>query len=64
MKTIYPHPENPQPRPLEQIKQALQDGQIVAHPTEIGYALLTHITAKDALAKVSKYPPLNKKISM
>ena len=61
MKTIYLHPQNPQPRLLEQIKQALKDGQIVAYPTEIGYALLTHISAKDALAKVSKIPTVKQK---
>ncbi|ANB91973.1 hypothetical protein MOVS_08315 [Moraxella ovis] len=61
MNTIYPHPENPQPRLLEQIKQALQNGQIVAYPTEIGYMLLTHISAKDALAKVLKIPTVKQK---
>lgn len=61
MNTIYPHPKNPQPRLLEQIKQALQNGQIVAYPTEIGYMLLTHISAKDALAKVSKIPAVKQK---
>lgn len=61
MNTIYLHPKNPQPRLLEQIKQALQNEQIVAYPTEIGYMLLTHISAKDALAKVSKIPAVKQK---
>lgn len=53
MQVIYLHPKNPQPRLLEQIKQTLIDGKIVAYPSEIGYVLLTHINAKNALQKIT-----------
>lgn len=33
------HPDNPQPRLLAQVVQALQDDALVAYPTDSGYAL-------------------------
>lgn len=47
MLTLYLHPQNPQKRLLEQINNALKDGKIIAYPTETGYALLTHLHAKN-----------------
>lgn len=33
------HPDNPQPRLLQQIVDALRDDQLIAYPTDSGYAL-------------------------
>ena len=33
------HPDNPQPRLLQQIADALRDDQLIAYPTDSGYAL-------------------------
>lgn len=33
------HPDNPQPRALDQAVAALQDGGVIAYPTDSGYAL-------------------------
>lgn len=52
MQTLYIHPDNPQQRLLEQIAHALSEGKIVAYPTQIGYALITHLDAKKALDKL------------
>lgn len=61
MRTIHLHPHDPQPRFLKQITQALNDGKIIAYPTDIGYALLTHINSKDALGKMTKIPCVKQK---
>lgn len=33
------HPDNPQPRSIQQVVQVLQDGGLIAYPTDSGYAL-------------------------
>lgn len=33
------HPENPQPRLVSQVVEALRDGALIAYPTDSGYAL-------------------------
>lgn len=54
MQTIYLHPKNPQPRLLKQIANALENGEIIAYPTQTGYALLTHIHAKNSLDHITR----------
>lgn len=54
MQTLYIHPQNPQQRLLEQVANALKDGKIIACPTDIGYALLTHLHAKTAIEKIER----------
>jgi tRNA A37 threonylcarbamoyladenosine synthetase subunit TsaC/SUA5/YrdC len=33
------HPDNPQPRLLQQVADALRDDALIAYPTDSGYAL-------------------------
>lgn len=54
MQTLYIHPQNPQKRLLEQITNTLKDGKIIAYPTDIGYALLTHLNAKQAIEQIKR----------
>lgn len=54
MQTLYLHPQNPQKRLLEQISNTLKDGKIIAYPTDIGYALLTHLNAKQSIEQVKR----------
>lgn len=40
------HPENPQPRLISQIVEAIHDDKLIAYPTDSGYALGGHIGSK------------------
>ncbi|MFL1732418.1 Sua5/YciO/YrdC/YwlC family protein [Moraxella oculi] len=53
MQTLYLHPQNPQPRLLKQIANALNDAQLIIYPTQMGYAILSHMNAKNNLHKIS-----------
>ena len=33
------HPDNPQPRLIKQVVEALRDDALIAYPTDSGYAL-------------------------
>jgi len=49
------HPDHPQPRLLKQAAQLLQQGQVVAVPTDSSYALVCHLDDKaavDALRRI------------
>ena len=49
------HPDNPQPRLLKQAVQLLQQGQVLAVPTDSSYALVCHVddkAAADALRRI------------
>lgn len=46
------HPENPQPRLLQQVVDKIAAGGIVAYPTDSGYALGCHIGDKNALERI------------
>ncbi len=48
------HPGNPQPRLLNRAVQILQDGGIIAYPTDTCYALGCQLTAKSALDRLRK----------
>jgi len=48
------HPGNPQPRLLNRAVQILQDGGIIAYPTDSCYALGCQLTAKSALDRLRK----------
>ncbi len=43
------HPDNPQPRSLNRVVQSLEDGEVVAIPTDSAYALACKLGNKDAL---------------
>ncbi len=48
------HPENPQPRLLKQAVQLLQDGGVMAVPTDSSYALVCHLDDKAAVDRLRR----------
>ena len=49
------HPDNPQPRAIAQVVALLEDGGLVAYPTDSGYALsaqLGNAEAKERIARI------------
>ena len=46
------HPDNPQPRALQQCVDALRDGGLVAYPTDSGFALGCMLNNKDGLDRI------------
>ena len=54
MKVIQLHPENPQPRAVQQVVDALHAGAVIAYPTDSCYALGCHIGDKQAMERISR----------
>ncbi|MDR5738038.1 MULTISPECIES: L-threonylcarbamoyladenylate synthase [unclassified Caballeronia] len=48
------HPDNPQPRLINQAVQIVRDGGIVALPTDSSYALACHLDDKDAVERLRR----------
>jgi tRNA threonylcarbamoyl adenosine modification protein (Sua5/YciO/YrdC/YwlC family) len=46
------HPDNPQPRLVQQVVDALNDDQLIAYPTDSGYALGSRIGNKDGRDRI------------
>jgi tRNA threonylcarbamoyl adenosine modification protein (Sua5/YciO/YrdC/YwlC family) len=46
------HPDNPQPRLLGQIADALRDDQLIAYPTDSGYALGCRVGNRDGRDRI------------
>ena len=46
------HPDNPQPRLLEQVADALRDDGLIAYPTDSGYALGSRIGNRDGRERI------------
>jgi tRNA threonylcarbamoyl adenosine modification protein (Sua5/YciO/YrdC/YwlC family) len=46
------HPDNPQPRLLAQIADALRDDQLIAYPTDSGYALGCRLGNRDGRDRI------------
>lgn len=46
------HPENPQPRLLDQVVAALRDDALIAYPTDSGYALGSRIGNRDGRDRI------------
>jgi tRNA threonylcarbamoyl adenosine modification protein (Sua5/YciO/YrdC/YwlC family) len=46
------HPDNPQPRLLGQIADALRDNQVIAYPTDSGYALGCQVGNRDGRDRI------------
>jgi len=46
------HPDNPQPRLIAQAVQALRDDQLIAYPTDSGYALGSRLGNKDGRDRI------------
>lgn len=55
------HPDNPQPRSLNQVVQILNEGGLVAYPTDSGYALGCRLGNADGIARIKKIRQLDDK---
>lgn len=55
------HPTTPQPRLISQVVAALQDGAVIAYPTDSGYALGTRIGDHDGAERIRKIRHLDDK---
>ena len=61
MQTFYIHPDNPQPRLIEQAADALRNDQLLVYPTDTSYAFGCRLGAKDALNKLKHIRELDDK---
>ncbi|KMZ11247.1 putative YciO protein [Candidatus Burkholderia humilis] len=55
------HPDNPQPRLINQAVQIIQDGGIVALPTDSSYALACHLDDKNAVERLRRIRGIDEK---
>ncbi|WP_029934813.1 L-threonylcarbamoyladenylate synthase [Thiomicrospira pelophila] len=55
------HPENPQPRLLEQVVEVLNKGGLIAYPTESGYALGCLLDNKEGADRIRQIRQLSDK---
>ncbi|HET6667931.1 MAG TPA: L-threonylcarbamoyladenylate synthase [Intrasporangium sp.] len=55
------HPDDPQPRRLDQIAQALRDDALIAYPTDSGYALGCRIGNRDGRDRILRIRGLDDK---
>ena len=55
------HPDNPQPRRLEQIVDALRDDALIAYPTDSGYALGCRIGNREGRDRILRIRGLDDK---
>jgi len=53
-KYLDVHPDNPQPRLLQQIVDALHDDALIAYPTDSGYALGCRVGNRDGRDRILK----------
>ena len=61
MLVFYIHPENPQPRLIEQVADLLRKDQLIIYPTDTSYAFGCRLGAKDALDKLKQIRELDDK---
>lgn len=61
MQTLYIHSENPQPRLIEQVANALKNDQLIVYPTDTSYAFGCKIGSKNALEKLRHIRQLDDK---
>ena len=54
------HPKNPQKRFIKQVVEVLEDGGVIAYPTDSGYALGCSLGNKNAMDKIISIRRLNK----
>lgn len=55
------HPDNPQPRALEQVVAMLRDDKLLAYPTDSGYALGIQLGNRDGLERIRTLRQLDAK---
>ncbi len=61
MQTFYIHPDNPQPRLIEQVADMLRNDKLIIYPTDTSYAFGCRLGAKDALEKLKQIRELDDK---
>ncbi len=61
MEVFYIHPDNPQPRLIEQVANLLRKDQLIIYPTDTSYAFGCRMGAKDALEKLKQIRELDDK---
>lgn len=61
MEVFYIHPENPQPRLIEQVADLLRSDKLIIYPTDTSYAFGCRLGAKDALEKLKQVRELDDK---
>jgi tRNA threonylcarbamoyl adenosine modification protein (Sua5/YciO/YrdC/YwlC family) len=60
MATIYTvHPDNPQTRTIEQIRDALRSGAVMLYPTDTVYAIGCDLNAKSGIERVRQIKQLS-----
>ena len=59
MHTVYIHPDNPQPRLIKQVADALTQDKLVVYPTDTSYAFGCKIGSKEALARIKQIRALD-----
>ncbi|WP_448574054.1 L-threonylcarbamoyladenylate synthase [Trichothermofontia sp.] len=60
MATLFHvHPENPQPRLIEQIRDELRSGAVMLYPTDTVYAIGCDLTVKSAVEQVRRIKRLD-----
>ncbi|MEO7587930.1 MAG: L-threonylcarbamoyladenylate synthase [Arachnia sp.] len=55
------HPENPQPRSINQVAKIVADGGLVAYPTDSGFALGCALGNADGIARIKRIRHLDDK---
>jgi len=60
-KYLDVHPDNPQPRVLQQIVDALHDDALIAYPTDSGYALGCRIGNRDGRDRILRIRGLDER---
>jgi tRNA threonylcarbamoyl adenosine modification protein (Sua5/YciO/YrdC/YwlC family) len=60
-KFIALHPDNPQPRLLQQVADALRDDALIAYPTDSGYALGCQLGNRDGRDRILRVRGLDDK---
>lgn len=61
MQNFYIHPENPQPRLIEQVAELLRNDKLIVYPTDTSYAFGCRLGARDALEKLKQIRELSDK---
>src|SRR4051812_14102301 len=51
---LHIHPDNPQPRALQQVVKSLQDGGVIVYPTDTIYGLGCDIYNTDAIERICR----------
>lgn len=60
MATIYTvHPDTPQVRSIEKIRDALRDGAVMLYPTDTVYAIGCDLNVKSAVERVRRIKQLS-----